>query len=344
MNFKPITLKTIAKDLSLSISTVSKALRGSHEISSDTQQLVQEYARQYKYRPNPIAQSLKKGRSNTLGVVVSNIDNNFLSQVINGIESVAQDRNYSVIITQSKESVTREIQHIENLSSRSIDGFIISVSSETSDSSIFRTLSENGFPIVFVDRTMNDIVAHKVIANNFAGAYQATQYLIECGYRRIAHLTSSEHLSITRERFSGYETALLEAGIIVDPALVKYCGHGGMFKEEIENSIDELFALQNKPDALLTASDRLSNSAIGILRNKGLEIPNDVALIGFTNSVNADIFNPSLSSVVQPAMEMGKKATELLIAQIESKRPVCEFEQIIMDTQLILRDSSQRNI
>ena len=174
MNFKPITLKTIAKDLNLSISTVSKALRGSHEISMETQKLVQEYAGQHDYRPNPIAQSLKKGRSNTLGVVVSNIDNNFLSQVINGIESVAQDKNYSVIITQSKESLGKEIQHIKNLSSRSIDGFIISVSSETSDSSIFRTLIENGFPIVFVDRTMNDIDAHKVMADNFSGEYQAT--------------------------------------------------------------------------------------------------------------------------------------------------------------------------
>jgi len=341
MNFKPITLKTIAKDLNLSISTVSKALRGSHEISMDTQKLVQEYANQHDYRPNPIAQSLKKGRSHTLGVVVSNIDNNFLSQVINGIESVAQDKNYSVIITQSKESLAKEIQHIKNLSSRSIDGFIISVSSETSDSSTFRTLIENGFPIVFVDRTMNDIDAHKVMADNFSGSYRATQYLIQTGFKRIAHLTSSEHLSITKERLSGYEAALKEAGITPDESLIRYCSHGGMFKEEIEKSIEELFSLKNKPDAMLTASDRLSNSAIGILRNKGIRIPQDVALIGFTNSINADIFNPSLSAVIQPAMEMGKKATELLISQIESKRPVTEFENIIMETKLILRDSSK---
>ena len=341
MNFKPITLKTIAKDLNLSISTVSKALRGSHEISMETQKLVQEYANRHDYRPNPIAQSLKKGRSHTLGVVVSNIDNNFLSQVINGIESVAQDKNYSVIITQSKESLAKEIQHIKNLSSRSIDGFIISVSSETSDSAIFRTLIENGFPIVFVDRTMNDIDAHKVMANNFSGAYQATQYLIKSGFKRIAHLTSSKHLSITKERLSGYEAALKEAGIPPDESLIRYCGHGGMFKDEIEKSIEELFSLKKKPDALLTASDRLSNSAIGILRNKGIRIPQDIALIGFTNSINADIFNPSLSAVIQPAMEMGKKATELLISQIESKRPITEFENIIMETQLILRDSSK---
>ena len=341
MNFKPITLKTIAKDLNLSISTVSKALRGSHEISMETQRLVQEYANQHNYRPNPIAQSLKKGRSHTLGVVVSNIDNNFLSQVINGIESVAQDKNYSVIITQSKESLAKEVQHIKNLSSRSIDGFIISVSSETSDSEIFRDLIENGFPIVFVDRTMNDIDAHKVMADNFSGAYQATKYFIQNGFKRIAHLTSSRHLSITRERLSGYEAALREAGIAPDESLIRYCGHGGMFRDEIEKSIEELFSLTDKPDAMLTASDRLSNSAIGILRNKGIKIPQDVALIGFTNSINADIFNPSLSAVIQPAMEMGKKATELLVSQIESKRPVTEFENIIMETQLILRDSSK---
>lgn len=342
MSFNPVTLKSIARELNLSVSTVSKALRGSHEISMETQQLVRAFADQHNYRPNPIAQSLKKGRSKSLGVVVSNIDNNFFSQVINGIESVAHEKDYTVIITQSKESAATELKNIEHLSSRSIDGLIISISAETIDGSVFQAINKRGIPVVFVDRTLPDVAAHKVIANNIKGAYEATNYLLQQGFKNIAHITSSSHLSISLQRLEGYKKALKDSGYPINEAYIKYCEHGGMIMEEVESSINELFSLQTRPDAILTASDRLSTNTMEILKRKGIRIPNDIGMIGFTNSLHAEIFNPSLSAVVQPAFEMGRKATELIIAQLESKRPVTQFEELMMDTQLIPRDSSNR--
>src|SRR6202012_5710667 len=196
MKFEAITIKDIARALSLSVSTVSKALRGSHEISEETKKIVKAYAREHNYKPNPIAQSLKRGRSKSIGVIVCNIDNNFFSQAINGIESVARQRDYNVIITQSQESYEREVANTEHLSSRSVDGLIISLSAETKHIGHLIKLHEKGFPIVFFDRISDEISTHKVIANNFKGAYEATRHLLQQGFRRIATITSSRTLSI----------------------------------------------------------------------------------------------------------------------------------------------------
>src|ERR1700743_782671 len=191
MRFEAITIKDIAKALGLSVSTVSKALRGSHEIGEDTKNNVLAYAREHNYKPNPIAQSLKRGRSKSIGVIVCNIDNNFFSQVINGIESVARQKDYNVIITQSQESYEREVTNSEHLSSRSVDGLIISLSAETKNVDHLVRLHEKGLSMVFFDRVTDVIPTHKVIATNQQGAYDATSHLLQQGFRRIAHITSS---------------------------------------------------------------------------------------------------------------------------------------------------------
>src|SRR5580700_6606242 len=186
MKFDAITIKDIARALNLSVSTVSKALRGSHEISEETKATIRAYASQHHYKPNPIAQSLKRGRSKSIGVIVCNIDNNFFSQAINGIESVARSKDYHVIITQSQESYEREVANSEHLSSRSVDGLIISLSAETKHIQHLVKLHEKGLPIVFFDRISDEISTHKVIANNFKGAFEATRHLLQQGFRRIA--------------------------------------------------------------------------------------------------------------------------------------------------------------
>src|SRR6266567_3474994 len=186
MKFEALTIKDIARALQLSVSTVSKALRGSHEISQETKETVLAYAREHNYKPNPIAQSLKRGRSKSIGVVVCNIDNNFFSQVINGIESIAHQKDYNVIITQSQESYEREVSNSEHLSSRSVDGLIISLSAETKNVDHLIKLHEKGLPIVFFDRITDEIPTHRVVANNYKGAYEATQHLLQQGCRRIA--------------------------------------------------------------------------------------------------------------------------------------------------------------
>ncbi|HWK04899.1 MAG TPA: LacI family DNA-binding transcriptional regulator [Puia sp.] len=340
MKFEALTIKDIAKALNLSVSTVSKALRGSHEISGDTKKAVMAYASEHNYKPNPIAQSLKRGRSKSIGVIVCNIDNNFFSQVINGIESIAQNKDYNVIITQSQESYEREVSNSEHLSSRSVDGLIISLSAETRNVDHLVKLHQKGLPIVLFDRVTDEIHTHTVIANNYKGAYEATQHLLQQGFRRIAHITSSGSLSITLERLAGYRKALEDAGLKPDDRYIKFCQHGGMIQEETCQALEELLQLPDKPDAIFTASDRLSTTTLSQLSKRKIRIPQQIGLVGFTNSISADIFNPSLTAVVQPALEMGKLATEMLIQLIESKRPVTVFEKRILETELTIRDSS----
>lgn len=342
--YEPITIKDIAKALGLSTSTVSRALRGSYEISPETKKLVIEYAEQYNYRPNPIALSLKERRSRSIGVVVCEIANNFFSQAINGIESIAYNRGYHVIISQSHESYDREVVNVEHLASRSVDGLLVSLSSETEHIEHFKNLHEKGFPIVFFDRITEEIETFKVVVDNYKGAYDATQHLVDSGYTKIAHVTSSPHLSISKERLDGYKAALADNGIALNESYIRYCNHGGMIYTELEDAVKSLVQLKDRPDAIFSAGDRLTISCLNALRSIGLKIPDDIALVGFSNSPLAELLNPALSVVKQPAFEMGQVATELLIKLIESKRPVTEFEKVVLQTEIFTRESSAGKI
>jgi LacI family transcriptional regulator len=332
--FEPVTLKDIAKALDLSTSTVSRALRDTHEISPATKKLVLDYAKKINYKPNPIALSLKEKRSKSIGVVVSEVANSYFSQAINGIESIAYDKGYHVIISQTHESYEREIINVNHLASRSVDGLLISVSSLTEDISHLKNLHDKGLPIVFFDRIAEEINTHKVTANNQKGAFDATEHLIKSGFKRIAHLTSSSQLSITKERLLGYQNALKANNIEVDESLIKYCSHGGMIYEEIELAIKDLMAQQEKPDAIFVGGDRICNCCLTVL--KKLKISN-ISLAGFSNSDVLDLFSPSLTSVRQPAFEIGQLATEMLLQLIEAKYPVQEFENKILPTNLFIR-------
>jgi LacI family transcriptional regulator len=342
MRFDTVTIKDIARALNFSTSTVSRALRGSYEISAETKKLVLEYAEKINYRPNPIALSLKERRSRAIGVVVSEIANNFFSQAINGIESIAYNRGYHVIITQSHESQEREKVNVEHHASRSVDGLLISLSSGTVDITYLKDLYEKGLPIVFFDRITDEIDTHKVTANNYLGAFQATEHLIYQGFKKIAHITSSPSLSITKERLDGYINALEKHNIPFNERLVKYCNHGGMVLEEIEDVIAELFKGKIKPDAIFTAGDRITTLCYGVL--KELKPKRELGFAGFTNTKVADLFDPPMTVVRQPAFEIGQTAIELLIQMIESKRPVVDFTTKILDTELIIRESSMKKV
>ena len=340
MKFDSVTIKDIAKALNLSTSTVSRALRGSYEISADTKKQVLEYAEKINYRPNPIALSLKERRTRSIGVVVSEIANNFFSQAINGIESIAYNRGYHVIITQAHESQEREKVNVQHLASRGVDGLLISVSSETVDFSHLKELHEKGLPIVFFDRISDEIETHKVVANNYSGAFHATEHLIYEGYKKIAHITNSPSLSITKKRLEGYRAALLKHDIPYNESLVKYCNHGGMIVDEIEEALEGLLKGKTKPDAIFTASDRITTLCFGLLKKKNLN--KELGFTGFTNTNLGDLFCPSITAIRQPAFEIGQTATEFLIQIIESKRPVTDFETKILETELKIRESSKR--
>lgn len=337
--FEPFTLKDIAKALGLSTSTVSRALRDTHEISPETKKLVLDYAQKINYRPNPIALSLKERRSKSIGVSLSEVANQYFAQVVNGIESIAYDRGYHVIITQTHEFYAREKVNIQHLASRSVDGLLVSLSAETTDTSYLQHLHERGLPMVFFDRVTDQINTHQIIANNEKGSFEATEYLINQGCKRIAHLTSSAHLSISIERLNGYKQALAKHNLPFNEAYIKYCEHGGMFQEETDTVIRELMNLKEKPDGIFVASDRLSIGALAVFKELKIKVPQEMVIAGFCNADVLDLMCPTLTSVRQPAFEMGQLATDMLLNLIESKYPVHDFEKKILDTSLWVRNS-----
>lgn len=340
--FESYTIKDIAKALGLSTSTVSRALNGSYEIGAETKKLVLEYAEKVNYRPNPIALSLKEQKSHSIGVVVAEVANNYFSQAINGIESIAYNRGYHVIITQTHEAYARETANVQHLISRHVDGLLVSLSAETTDLSHYQYLHDKGFPIVFFDRVAQDIDTHKVTVDNFKAAFDATELLINTGFTKIAHLTNSYNLLISKERLNGYKAALEKHHIPFKPDYLKHCNHGGMIQHEVEATLHELLSLSDKPDALLVTSDRLTIASLAILKKMGLRVPEEIAIAGFTNSDWAELFDPPLTVVRQPAFQIGQMATEMLINLIESKRPVTEFVTEILETELIVRASIKK--
>ena len=265
-------------------------------------------------------------------------------QVINGIESIAYDRGYNVIISQTRESYEREVIDLQYLASRSVDGLLISLSTETNDLTHLKGLHAKGLPIVFFDRITEEINTHRVIVDNFKGAFEATEHLIKNGHRRIAVISNSEFLSITHERVAGYKEALIRNGIQIDEDYVQHCFYGGMIFEEIEDAVNKLFTLRNKPEAIFTTSDKLTTGCLKTLKRRGLKVPDDVSLVGFSNSDIAELLDPPLTVVRQPAYEMGKDATELLLQLIDSKRPVKEFEKRVLTPELQIRESSVKRV
>lgn len=329
-----ITIKDIAKALNLSTSTVSRALRGSYEISAETKELVMEYAKKVKYRPNPIALSLKENKSRAIGVIVPEIANNFFSNAINGIEEIAYKRGYHVVIFQSHESLEREKASVQHLFERKCDGLLISLSGNTIDINHLEEYRENNFPIVYFDRVPEAENVHKVVADNFDGAFKATEYLIQSGNRKIAHITSPLLLSITKERLAGYKAALEKHEIAFDSDLVKYCGFD---PNEAFDAIEQLIQC-NQPDAYFISSDRLALHCFEAAKKNLSRMPSNVKFLGFTNLNVAHLLDPALSTVTQPAIEIGRAAAEILLDEIEKKKnqPVV-FQTKKLFTELKIR-------
>lgn len=342
MSDHSITIKDIATALQLNISTVSRALNDHFSISERTRELVQQYAREHHYTPNLHAQGLKNKRSRTIGISLPVIPNNFFAEVINGIESVARAKNYSLIITQNMESQERELQNIDNLSGRSVDGILASLSTETDDVSTYKKLQQKNVPIVFFDRVSSSISAPTVTVDNEGGAYEATTHLIKNGYKRIAHITSSKELSITKERLEGYHKALQKEIVLKKKEYIKYCKHGGMIEAELEEALDALLNMPEPPTAIFTASDRITIGTMALLKKRGIKIPQQMALAGFSNFTSPELFSPTLTVIRQPAFEMGKTAMEILIRLIENKKGSNSQAGVVLPVQLIPGESSAR--
>jgi LacI family transcriptional regulator len=344
MNFKAITITDIAKALNISASTVSKALSDSYEISAKTKQTVLTFAREHNYRPNPNAISLKFGSSLSIGIVIPSIQNQFFAQIIDGIESVAHEEGFTVIIAQTHESYDMEVKSIRQLTHRAIDGLLISQSSETLNVSHLEQLRSKGLPIVFFDRVSDQIETHKVVTDNFQGALNATQHLFNNHYRKIALITGPEGLSITKDRLHGYRQAHALNKKEVITSYIKHCAYTNNNVEEITRAVYELLEQPSRPDAIFTTSDTITSTVLSALNKLSIKIPAQIAVVGFTNSSFAALLDPPLTNIFQPGFLMGQKAAELLINLIKSKKAVTEFETIVLPMQLVIRESSYRSV
>ncbi|MBN9379914.1 MAG: LacI family DNA-binding transcriptional regulator [Chitinophagaceae bacterium] len=344
MRFEAATIKDIARSLGFSPSTVSRALRNCNDISETTKQLVLDYANKINYTPNPIALSLKARRSRSIGVIVHEIADSFFSQIINGIECIARESGYNVIVAQSLGSYENEMSITRMLASRSIDGCLVSLAPGTTDISHFTNLQERGLPIVFFDRTAEALSGHKVLIDNKLGGFKGTHHLLKNHCRRIAFIGDSPHQYITGLRLEGYKKALSEHHFEIDESLIKYCPYGGSDPYEVETVMHQLFYADNKPDAIFTSTDKLTIASMRCCRDMKINIPGTVALAGFSNMDNTDLFCPSLTVIRQPAIQMGKVAARLLIKTVESKKPLIEFERQMLPVELRIGDSSKGRV
>ncbi len=336
-----ITIKDISIALQVSISTVSKALSDSHEISESTKSRIRDYAKANNFSINKVAQSLKLGRSNTIAVIACAINNDLVSQILEGIQEVAIESKYDIIIMQSMEDESIERSCIEVLKARGIDGLLISPVSESSNIDMLRNLKLSKVPVVLFDRINSQLNTYKYGVKNFDGAYQATVHLIKQGCTNILHITGSQ-LGVANERLSGFLAALQEYRIPFNPENYIPCNlkNTNTIDADIRKALKKAFKSKNKPDAIFGATDLITIRSLGILADMNINVPNDIAVIGFANTKAAFAMNPSLSTISQPGKQIGYLAMTQLVKMIKTKREIDYFETIELDTSMHIRKSS----
>jgi LacI family repressor for deo operon, udp, cdd, tsx, nupC, and nupG len=341
MKNTPVTIKDIARTLNISISTVSRALRGLPEIHPDTRSAVVKLAEELDYQPNQLAKNLAKSRTKTIGVIVPNLSYHFFSAMLNSIEEAALQAGYSVLVCQTNESYLREITNIQNLLRSQVEGFIISLSRDTDNYEHVERLARKNIPLVLFDRYAESIDVSKVIVDNEAAAFKATEHLIENGCRQIGFLAGPAQLLLSNQRIKGYKAALEKHALPVSDQYILHCDYTQ------ENTIMQTLALTSlpqPPDGIVTISDRVAYPAIYAMKQKGLRIPEDVAVVSFNNEPVSAFFSPALSSISQPIQEMGTETVRLLLNQLNATDNSALKETRIMETQLIVRASSLRHM
>ena len=334
------TLKQIAKELGVSVSTVSKALNDSPEISEPTKIRVQEYAKLKNYKPNVIGLNLKNRSTRTIGVIIPNILNSFFAKVFTGIEKVADEKGYKVITCISNESLEKEIGALEMLSNGTIDGFILSISQEAQklqQFGHFKSIINEGTPIVMFDRTADEVNCDKVVVDDLDSAINATEHLIKTGCKKIALFSSINNLSVGKLRVDGYKIALENAGLKVDDKLI-------VLSETAEDfdSITNDFFDKNKVDAVFAVDEHASVMAMKMAIKKGMKIPEELSIIGFADGVWSRRMTPSLSTVSQHGPEIGEEAVKMLIEKLESKEENYTHKTTVIKTELRQRESTRK--
>ena len=344
---KKITLKQIARELDVSISTVSKALRNSIEISEDTREKVQAFAKLYNYRPNNIALSLKNRKTKTIGVIIPEIVHHFFSKVIRGIEQVANKRGYNVIVGLSNESFDKEVINIQMLANGSIDGFILSISKETllqQDYHHFKETISQGMPIVMFDRVVNEIECDKVIIDDLKGSKNAVSKLLSNGCKHVAIITTKDYVSVGKLRTQGYLEALEDYKMSPNSNLILKVDDELVSEDHLislESEIEQLFLNNKKIDGVFAVNELYAIIGMKVARKRGLRMPDDIQFIGFTDGVLSKHATPSLTTVSQHGQEMGEKAAELLIEKLEHEDQEEQYQTVVIETELIERNSTK---
>jgi LacI family transcriptional regulator len=335
---KKITLKQIAKELDVSISTVSKSLRNSSEISEDTRQKIQAFAKLYNYKPNLIALSLKNRKTKTIGIIIPEIVHHFFATVISGIEHLANEKGYNVIVCLSDESFDKEVINMEMLANGSIDGFIMALSKETQQKKDFHHILEatsQGMPVVMFDRVTNDIFCDKVIIDDRTAAYDAVQFLIDKGMKKIGLITTIDYVSVGKLRTDGFIQAHQQNDLALDSNLI-------LKIEDIENceAKIESFIKENDIDAVFAVNELFAVTAIKMANKSGKKVPEDISVIGFTDGIISKYSTPSITTVSQNGVHMGRKAAKLLIERLENDEDDEFYTTEVIETHLVEREST----
>lgn len=339
-NMKKVTILDIAKELNITFSSVARALNDHPGISIATKQAVRETAERLGYKQNKLASSLRSGRTNIIGIIVPSISVSFFSSVVAGIEEIMTASGYNVLLYQSAENVNREKRGIETFIQSRVDGIITSISTDTVDGAPFRDLQERKVPLVFFDRTLDEIKAPSVTIDDYMGGFIATEHLIKQGYSRIIHLTTNKNTRIFTERLRGYIDALKHHGISVNEEFIIK----GNFSQDFgRNIVTELYERGTPYDAIFALEDYTAMGALQRLEDLKIKVPDEVGVIGFANEAFGNLVSPGLSTIDQHTLEMGKHAANILLRIIKNPHDSIKPEKIILPPLLIERQSSLRS-
>jgi DNA-binding LacI/PurR family transcriptional regulator len=332
---KHTTIIDIARKLGISSSTVSRALNDHPDIKNETRQQIKKIAKELHYSPNPIAQSLKSNRTTTIGVIVPEIKHDFFSSAISGIEGVAYKSGYTIILCQSNESFEREVINVNLLMQHRVAGIVVSITQNTKSGDHFNNLLRQKIPLVFFDRVCEDVKASKVIIDDYKSAFEAVRYLLSKGYKKIAHFAGPKELGICRNRWRGFVDALKQVHMSSGNGFVRY---GGLHEQDGYNSMDILLKEKMLPDAIFAINDPVAIGAYQRIKEAKMKIPDEIAIMGFSNNKITSLVDPQLTTVDQPSFEMGEKSAQMLIDIIKGK--MVEPKILVLNTKLIERGST----
>ena len=333
-----MNIKELAKELNLSISSVSRALRDSKEISISTKRIVKAKAKELNYQANPFASNLRRQKSKTIAVVIPEIANNFFSLAINGAESYAQKKGYHVLIYQTHEHLQQELSISKHLQNGRVDGILISLSCQTANTDHLNDIKNKGIPLVFFDRVAEDINAPKITTNDYESGFKATEHLIENGCKKIAFLSISTKLAIANNRMNGYLDAAKKHAVVINEKHIIMCNTD---KEANKILIKNLLLQADAPDAIFACVEELAVSSYLVCEDLKLNIPRDVKIISFSNLQTAAILNPSLTTITQPAYNIGREAASVLFQLMENKGTLDGCGDVVLNSELIIRNSTK---